>query len=56
MNKVPVLNKDKYQILKQRNWTCDTSKAKNDLDYVADYDLEKGINESIAWYKENGWL
>ncbi len=54
--KIPVLNRDKYQILKQRNWTCDTSKAKNDLGFVADYDLEKGVNECIAWYKENGWL
>ena len=54
--KVPVLNRDKFQILKQRNWTCDTSKATNDLGYVADYDLEKGVNECIAWYKENGWL
>ncbi|MBR3609208.1 MAG: NAD(P)-dependent oxidoreductase [Bacteroidales bacterium] len=53
---VPVLNKDKFQILKQRNWTCDTSKAENDLGYVADYNLEKGINECIEWYKENGWL
>lgn len=54
--KVPVLNRDKFQILKQRNWTCDTSKAKAHLGYVADYDLAKGINECIAWYKEKGWL
>ena len=54
--KIPVLNRDKYQILKQRNWTCDTSKAKRDLGFVADYDLEKGLQECIAWYKENGWL
>ena len=54
--KTPVLNRDKYQILKQRNWTCDTSKAKNDLGYVADYNLEKGVNECIAWYRDNGWL
>ena len=54
--KVPVLNRDKYQILKQRNWTCDTSKANTELGYVADYNLERGVNECIAWYKENGWL
>ena len=54
--KTPVLNRDKYQILKQRNWTCDTSKAKNDLGYVADYNLEKGVNECIAWYRDNAWL
>lgn len=55
-DKTPVLNRDKFQILKQRNWTCDTSKAKEHLAFEADYDLEKGLNESIAWYKENGWL
>lgn len=53
---VPVLNKDKFQILKQRNWTCDTSKTANELEFTADYDLEKGVNECISWYKEKGWL
>ena len=54
--KTPVLNRDKFKILKQRNWTCDTSKANTELGYVADYNLERGVNECIAWYKENGWL
>ena len=24
--------------------------------YVPEYDLEKGVRETIAWYKNEGWL
>ncbi len=50
------LNRDKYKIMKQRDWTCDIEPLKQDLDFRADYDLEKGIQETVAWCKENHWL
>ncbi len=54
--KSPTLNLDKYQIIKQRNWLCDTTPLQQELHFVPEYDLEKGIHETIKWYKENGWL
>jgi len=27
-----------------------------DLGFTAEYDLEKGVAETIAWYKKEGWL
>lgn len=54
--KSSTLNRDKFNILKQQNWSCDISKAEHDLGFFAEYDLEKGVSESIAWYRENGWL
>ena len=27
-----------------------------ELGYVPEYDLEKGVRETIAWYKNEGWL
>ena len=27
-----------------------------ELGYVPEYDLEKGVHETIAWYKNEGWL
>ncbi len=49
------LNNDKYNILKQRNWRCDISPLEK-LGYRAQYDLKKGVQETIAWYKKEKWL
>lgn len=54
--KMSTLNKDKYKIIKQRNWNCDISPIKNELGFTADYDLEKGLAESIQWYKQHKWI
>ncbi|MDR0682871.1 MAG: NAD(P)-dependent oxidoreductase [Dysgonamonadaceae bacterium] len=54
--KPATLNRDKYNIMKQRDWTCDTFPLKADLDFQADYDLKSGINECLKWYRTNGWL
>lgn len=50
------LNRDKYKILKQRNWLCDTSDARRDFHFNPKYSLREGIREAIAWYREAGWL
>ncbi|MDR0961366.1 MAG: NAD(P)-dependent oxidoreductase [Mediterranea sp.] len=55
-NKPSTLNRDKYNILKQRNWRCDTTLIRQELGYQPRYDLARGVNEAIAWYKANGWL
>lgn len=50
------LNKDKYNLLAARNWDCDIENLKKDLGFEADYDLTKGVEECIAWYKKEKWL
>lgn len=54
--KISALNNDKYHILRQRNWRCDISPATEELGYQPEYPLERGVRETIAWYKENKWL
>ena len=54
--KASTLNRDKYKLLKQRNWQCDTSEARNDFNFSPKYALRDGIREAIAWYREAGWL
>ena len=54
--KSSTLNSDKYKIMKQRNWQCDITPGMKELGYVPEYDLEKGVKETIAWYKNEGWL
>ncbi|MBD8389522.1 NAD(P)-dependent oxidoreductase [Dysgonomonas sp. BGC7] len=50
------LNRDKYKIMKQRNWVCDTEPLIKDLGFSPKYNLEAGLKESVEWYKNNGWL
>ena len=54
--KVTALNNDKYNILKQRNWRCDIQPAIKELGYEPKYKLAQGVEETIRWYKEKGWL
>lgn len=54
--KSSLINPDKYNIMKQRNWTCDISSLKRDLGFKPAYNLKEGMKETIAWYMANGWL
>ena len=56
LKKSMTLNSDKYIILKQRNWICDVKPLQEDVGFVPAYPLRKGLEESIAWYKKEGWL
>lgn len=50
------LNLDKYKILKQRNWQCDIEPLVKELGFTPDYSLERGVDEAVDWYKNEGWL
>lgn len=54
--RTPVLNKDKYNILSSLNWKCDIEPLIRDFNFKAQYNLDRGLKESIDWYKENKWL
>ena len=47
----PNFGPDRLGDIKHSN--ADISKAQELLGYDPDYDFEKGLNEAIAWYKEN---
>lgn len=54
--KPSTLNSDKYNIMKQRNWKLDITKAKEGFGFNPRTDLEEGVRHSVAWYREKGWL
>lgn len=54
--KPSTLNRDKFRIMRQRNWNCSTSKAREDFGFEATTPLAEGIDESVRWYKEKGWI
>jgi nucleoside-diphosphate-sugar epimerase len=52
----PVLNKEKLNELTAPNWVCSIDAARTDLDYRPAFDLPKGLEATLKWYKENNWL
>ena len=48
--KPSTLNRDKFKIMRQRNWTCSVAEAEADFGFHADYPLERGIEETVKAY------
>lgn len=55
-NKTPTLNRDKLNELTGENWVCNIEKAKRDLNFQPEYDLEEGVRETLNWYEKYKWL
>ncbi len=52
----PALNREKLAELTATNWACSIDKLKAAINYEPKYDLDKGLTESLEWYKSNKWL
>lgn len=48
--KPSTLNRDKFKIMRQRNWNCSVADAVADFGFKADYPLERGIEETVKAY------
>jgi len=46
-NKAMTLNRDKYKILRQRNWVCEADKTFRDIGFMPQYNLKEGLEETI---------
>ncbi|MDE6268753.1 MAG: NAD(P)-dependent oxidoreductase [Muribaculaceae bacterium] len=46
------LNRDKYKIMRQRNWDCDISAAQKDFGFNPKFNLRDGLRETIKAYRE----
>ena len=56
MNKPAVINREKLNELAATNWVCDINKAKTELNFTPEFNLENGLRDSIAWYQSNKLL
>ncbi len=56
IKKPSVLSREKLHELAAKNWICDISKAKKELGFSPKFDLQMGLENSIAWYTKNNWL
>jgi nucleoside-diphosphate-sugar epimerase len=51
-----ILNRQKMKELKQPYWVISARRAQLDLNYQTKVPLAEGIEKTIRWYKEFGWL
>lgn len=51
-----ILSRDKVVEAECRYWTCDTRRATAELGFTAATSIGPGLAETLAWYKEAGWL
>ncbi len=54
--KVLPFSLDKIKEIEAAAWSCSNEKAKKELGFKPYWSLEKGFEQTAAWYKENGWL
>jgi nucleoside-diphosphate-sugar epimerase len=54
--KAALINLEKARDMVQDYWTCDSSKARRDFGYEQQISLEEGVQGTIRWYQEEGWL
>jgi nucleoside-diphosphate-sugar epimerase len=49
------IDNEKVLEMRQRYWVCDHEAITRDLGWKPQYDIETGMAQTAAWYKENGW-
>jgi nucleoside-diphosphate-sugar epimerase len=57
LTRTPVIfNRDKVRELSFPHWVCSGARAEKELGFVPAYSLRRGVAETVAWYREAGWL
>jgi len=50
------INSQKVRELLEPSWICDSSKARANLGFCPAIDLETGMEQTVRWYQNQGWL
>ncbi|MCK4644043.1 NAD(P)-dependent oxidoreductase [bacterium] len=51
-----IISREKVKEMTAGNWTCNSSLAERDLDWKPVLRAEHGFEDTIAWYRKNGYL
>ncbi len=54
--KATLFTTDKVKEITKNNWACDATETMTDFNFAPKYDLQRGVVETINWYKKNRWL
>lgn len=52
----PLLTPDRIKELSQKDWTCDDTRARLDVDYEPKVSLPEGMQITAEWYRAQGWI
>ncbi|MBD3299343.1 MAG: NAD-dependent epimerase/dehydratase family protein [candidate division Zixibacteria bacterium] len=52
----PRLNRHKAQDFLQNDWTCSVEKAKRQLGYQPRIPFDRGVKQTVEWYRAMDWL
>jgi len=52
----PLINSQKVRELLQDSWTCSSDRIRGRLGFRAQFSLERGIAETLSWYRDHQWL
>jgi UDP-glucose 4-epimerase len=52
----PSFSRKTVKWMTQSKYFCSIEKARKGLGYRPEYDLKRGIEETVAWYRENKML
>lgn len=55
-SKPPILDREKGRDITQPFWVCSVKKAMSELGYRQQVSIEEGVQDTVAWYQEKGWL
>jgi nucleoside-diphosphate-sugar epimerase len=53
---VPMMTLDKARELRCSAWTCSAERAKTEIAYQPAVPLDKGLQQTIQWYRKEGWI
>lgn len=51
-----VLSLQKYGELRAPGWVCDPTRLQQDLGFACTTTLKQGVAETLAWYRQHGWI
>jgi nucleoside-diphosphate-sugar epimerase len=50
------INLERYKQLQADGWTASDSHARRELGYHSEFDVVRGMEETIRWYRSVGWI
>ena len=55
-NKTPLLDRQRMIDLRQSSWTASSDRFFEHYSFQPKFDLNQGLKQTCAWYKQQGWL
>jgi len=54
--KARLLNLQKFAELRAPGWVCDPSRLEREIGFTCSTALDRGVSETIDWYRQENWL